>query len=151
MEVEETGSYVVIFDIVGFSERSGKEQAKCVDDFLKSLSANLNVLEAQSFNIFPTGDGAIVCIYEKDPSIREDIFDIPLRLARGMLRTNKVNDFDLRISINHSPMERIINVEEFRSIDTNHIQIGNGINSGFTEYHFPGVGTFNVETSQIFS
>lgn len=135
MKVKDTTSYVVLLDIVGFSEGGSEEQAECVNDFLKLLETNLSILGGQKFNIFPIGDGSILCIYEETPSPTATTSELPLTFARAMLKTNKDNNFDLRISINYSKIERIISVKHLK-IDTSHIQIGNGINVAERIIHF---------------
>ncbi len=136
MRIQETSAYVIMIDVVGFTERGGKEATKYVDDFLQVIQRNLSIIDGQKFNIFPTGDGAIICIYQQDHSIREMLAELPLKFSIAVLKSNKINPFDLRISINYSEVERIIDVTDFNSLDTNHIEVGMGINVAERVIHF---------------
>ncbi len=136
MEIEHTSSYVIMLDIVETPERGGSERATCFDKFIGLLEANVEVLKKwKKFNIFPTGDGAIICIYDKDVSSSE-IIEAPLIFSRNILKANKNNDFHLKISINYGDMERIIDVSDFDPIHTDQIQVGDGINIAERIIHF---------------
>lgn len=128
-----TQGYAIISDIVGFSEKESVTQVEWVAEFLQILGQA--VRELKQFNIFPTGDGAIVCIYHEGPPSRETAI-LPLNFARTLLRLNTRKLFKLRISINYSGMETLLDLSSFEALVTSQIQVGNGINLAERLIHF---------------
>lgn len=117
-------AYIVIIDIVGFSDRNSDEQAECVSEFLSGLKKSLKILDGFDFSIYSIGDGVIVSINEKDYK-REIIAEKPILLAKEVMKNR--GNIELRISINYSDVERMVPVGGI-GLDTSSIQIGNGIN-----------------------
>ena len=136
--METTASFVVMIDIVEHSTMTHLDAANCVKKFYQLLKTNLEILNQNKFNIFSIGDGAIICIYPKDMADVKNIAELPLLFAKQMLkvRIDIMHNIDIRISINYGPMETLINVGELKTIDTNNIQIGTGINIAERIIHF---------------
>ncbi|MCP3912138.1 MAG: hypothetical protein GY713_14410, partial [Actinomycetia bacterium] len=115
--------------MVGFSERLPPEQAAMVSDFVATLQAAiLEKLGDIEPAIFPTGDGAIVCVYADDASEMSDLASIPLELAIALLRLTEAKDYDLKLAINASSHESIIDISAIDTVHGSAIQIGDGIN-----------------------
>lgn len=133
-----TGAFVIMIDIVKYSLMSHMDAASCVKNFYQLLKTNLEIINKNIFNIFSIGDGAIICIYPRDISEVNKIAELPLLFAKQMLKIRKdlMPNIDIRISINYGPMETLINVVELKTIDSNNIQIGTGINIAERIIHF---------------
>lgn len=130
-----TQGYVVIADLVGFSELPPLEQAAAVEEFLDVLRAAIQDAALEQFNLFPTGDGAILCLYEEGPPTPAAAC-LPLDFARGLLKQHSQSPHALRISVNYSSIETLVDVSSFEPIATQHLQVGNGINFAERALHF---------------
>jgi hypothetical protein len=133
---EPVQSYVVIADIVGYSEASQVDQAKWIEHFLSILRAALDEAVPGRRNLFPTGDGAILCTYPAEPTIMEEAAACPLNFARALLKANRTGPFKLRISINYSPRDTLLNIASYGPLHTDYIQVGDGINLAERALHF---------------
>jgi len=121
--------HVLIADMVEFSERSAREQAALVEDFVGLLEAALaETLTDVALNVFPTGDGAIIATYGETVAevshLAPRVFDLALSLLRGSSNRN----YAIKVSINSSVHEALIDVSSSGQVHANVIQIGNGIN-----------------------
>jgi class 3 adenylate cyclase len=127
MEIKQ--GYVVIADMVGFSEEVPRRQAELVAEFVTVLSdAVAAALDGLQVNIFSTGDGAIISVYGRDVEETASIAPRVLDLAVDLLRRTLAASYELKVSINASGHEALIDVTAVPTLHANVIQIGNGIN-----------------------
>lgn len=129
-----TQAYVVVIDIVGFADADPSEQAEWMGQLLALLNDAAGDLER--FSLFPKGDGAVLSLYREGPPT-VDTAGAALRFARELLRLNDGGRFSLRLSINYSALETLIDISpDFPAINARQIQVGDGITLAERIIHF---------------
>lgn len=132
-------TYVVMVEIVNSSPEAKSVQIVYVDALLDTLFTAIHNIDPDltlNYDVFPTGDGAILSMI--DPLGVDDgsSVDIPFRIACETLALNRGNGFAVKVSINYSPQDFILDVSDDDIVNADGIQIGNGINMAQRVVHF---------------
>jgi hypothetical protein len=126
-------SYVLIADIVDLPRADRGVQVEWMAQLL-GLICDATPDTLSGLNIFPTGTGLMLSIYPEDP--RGDAA-LALDLARDLLRANACGEFKLRVTINYSGAETLLELPgELGAAHASHVQVGNGIAIAERLIHF---------------
>ncbi len=116
--------YVLIADIVGFSEGADlDEQARAATFLLEQLLQLRPLFGARKATVYPKGDGVI--LYVADDHAAGPAARVPLDVARALLQRAAAASLHFRASINWSDTDRTISLPELAE---SAMPIGDGIN-----------------------
>jgi hypothetical protein len=135
METHPVSSYVLMTDIVKYSMVDQATQVAWVRRLFSLLRAALASTPLERPNVYPTGDGVILTFHLPGAPDSQSAA-IPIELALRLLQLNSGGPFALRVSINFSPSETVLQLPGGPPVGDISVEAGEGIFLAERAMHF---------------